>query len=168
MQLKTKVFVLEINNLSDARYCASMGVDTIGFTTEGEKSISKEEMLAIIQWVSGVKIGIEINVEDQSMYQFIEENGIEVIISSNKEILNHFSNKTTIAKGFTSDQSTYSYLNKHIDQKNLIVDAPAVKDILTTLSNSKVNGLVLKGGEEERPGYKTFDELADILEALEL
>jgi phosphoribosylanthranilate isomerase len=36
------------------------------------------------------------------------------------------------------------------------------------LDSSDVKGVALKGGEEIRPGYKDFDELADILEALEL
>ena len=35
-------------------------------------------------------------------------------------------------------------------------------------NTSKVKGISLKGGEEIRPGYKDFDELADILEALEI
>jgi len=31
-----------------------------------------------------------------------------------------------------------------------------------------IYGIALKGGEEITPGYKDFDELADILEKLEL
>ena len=45
MQLKTKVFVLEVNNLSDARYCAGFGVDTIAFSTDGDKKLSLEEQV---------------------------------------------------------------------------------------------------------------------------
>ena len=34
--------------------------------------------------------------------------------------------------------------------------------------DSGVKGIGLKGGDEIRPGYKNFDELADILEAIEV
>lgn len=39
-------------------------------------------------------------------------------------------------------------------------------DVLAALP--KLGGLCLRGGEEERPGYKSFDELDEILEALDL
>ena len=167
MNLKTKVFVLEVNNLSDARYCASMGVDTIAFTLTGEKCISKEEVLAMSQWVSGVNIGLEIESLDEDTAQFIEENNIAVIISTNPEILKKYNDKTTILKGSENNMFTYSYSNSLNNVPSLIVDAPKVKDLESYLAKENVKGLVLKGGEEERPGYKTFDELADTLEALE-
>ncbi|GAA5031468.1 hypothetical protein GCM10011506_20690 [Marivirga lumbricoides] len=36
------------------------------------------------------------------------------------------------------------------------------------VENSNIKGIALKGGEEIRPGFKDFDELADILETLEI
>lgn len=36
------------------------------------------------------------------------------------------------------------------------------------IENSSIKGIALKGGEEIRPGFKDFDELADILETLEI
>lgn len=36
------------------------------------------------------------------------------------------------------------------------------------VENSSIKGIALKGGEEIRPGFKDFDELADILETLEI
>ena len=43
-------------------------------------------------------------------------------------------------------------------------DAKVVEDVL---SETEPQGITLKGGEEEKVGYKSFDELDDIFEALE-
>lgn len=168
MNLKTKVFVLEVSNLSDARYCASMGVDTIAFSLTGDHAISKEEILAMSQWVSGVNIGIELDSSDEEVNQFIAENNFQVIISDDPEVLKNYSNKITILKTSEPIKSNFSYHYSTLsDLPNLIVDAPEINELDKCISQQNVAGLVLKGGEEIRPGYKTFDELADTLEALE-
>ena len=167
MNLKTKVFVLEVNNLSDARYCASMGVDTVAFSLVGEKASSLEQILAISQWLSGVKIGLEIEILNDEIKQFIKENNVSVVISNQPDVLKSFSDKITILKNATDNTFTYSYSTELNDTPSLIVDAPNVSELDNYLTKGNIKGLVLKGGEEERPGYKTFDELADILEALE-
>jgi phosphoribosylanthranilate isomerase len=57
MALSTFVIVNGINNLSDARYCAGMGVDFIGFNLEAQMpgSISVKDFKEISGWVSGVQ-----------------------------------------------------------------------------------------------------------------
>jgi hypothetical protein len=47
----------------------------------------------------------------------------------------------------------------------LEADAGSTADSL--LNNSHIKGIVLKGGHEEKPGLKNYDQLAIILEALE-
>jgi len=42
------------------------------------------------------------------------------------------------------------------------------KNVMDLVENNSIKGISLKGGEEIRPGYKDFDELADILETLEI
>ncbi len=56
MALKTFVKVSGINNLSDARYCAGMEVDLLGFCLkEGEHNYtSPEKFSEIAEWLSGV------------------------------------------------------------------------------------------------------------------
>ena len=51
--LKTLVKVSGVNNLSNARYCAGMGVDMLGFDMD---SMQIEQFHEIKNWVSGVKI----------------------------------------------------------------------------------------------------------------
>ena len=56
MALKTFVKVSKVNNLSDARYCAGMGVDVIGFNLVPESSqfVTPEKFSEITDWLSGV------------------------------------------------------------------------------------------------------------------
>lgn len=58
MSLKTLVKVSNITNLSDARYCAGMGVEMIGFVMDkfSVDYTSPEKLKEIKSWVAGVKI----------------------------------------------------------------------------------------------------------------
>ena len=70
--LKTFVKVGEINNLSDARYCAGMGVQLLGFvmSNPNRKSLSKEEYTAITQWLEGPKfVGEFIDATDEQVLE---------------------------------------------------------------------------------------------------
>ncbi|WP_242928211.1 phosphoribosylanthranilate isomerase [Pontibacter vulgaris] len=61
MGLRTSVIVNGVNNLSDARFCAGMGVDIIGFNLrlDSPERISPEMLKEITSWVSGVKLAGE-------------------------------------------------------------------------------------------------------------
>ncbi|WP_207430454.1 hypothetical protein [Sabulibacter ruber] len=63
MALNTIVLVNQITNLSDARYCAGMGVEMLGFALqEGlPQHISSTTFKEISGWVSGVKLVGEVN-----------------------------------------------------------------------------------------------------------
>jgi hypothetical protein len=50
--LKTKVKVSSIENLSDARYCAGMGVEWLGFPL----AMPLEKFAEIRNWLAGVQI----------------------------------------------------------------------------------------------------------------
>ncbi|MFD2245008.1 phosphoribosylanthranilate isomerase [Pontibacter ruber] len=58
MGLRTSVIVNGINNLSDARYCAGMGVDMIGFNLklDSPDRVSSEKLKEIVGWISGVQL----------------------------------------------------------------------------------------------------------------
>ncbi|AWW28666.1 phosphoribosylanthranilate isomerase [Echinicola strongylocentroti] len=57
MALKTFVKISTVNNLSDARYCAGMYVDLMGFNLEeGSKDfMSAEKYKELTEWLSGLK-----------------------------------------------------------------------------------------------------------------
>ncbi|MCG8477310.1 MAG: N-(5'-phosphoribosyl)anthranilate isomerase [Cytophagales bacterium] len=58
MALKTLVKINSVNNLSDARYCAGMMVDQIGFSMNPDRKeyVSPELFKEITGWIAGVKI----------------------------------------------------------------------------------------------------------------
>lgn len=58
MALKTTVKINRTNNLSDARYCAGMGVDLMGFCLDPNSPdvVSPEKFQEITGWISGVQL----------------------------------------------------------------------------------------------------------------
>jgi len=58
MALSTIVLVNQITNLSDARYCAGMGVEMLGFNLQSQhpQHITPQAFKEISGWVSGVKL----------------------------------------------------------------------------------------------------------------
>lgn len=62
MALKTFVKVSGVNNLSDARYCAGMGVNIIGFEIDeqSENYTSPEKFSEITGWLAGVAFAGEL------------------------------------------------------------------------------------------------------------
>lgn len=57
MALKTLVIVNNISNLSDARYCAGMGVEMLGFNIDPALAdyMAPEAFKVITEWITGVK-----------------------------------------------------------------------------------------------------------------
>ena len=58
MALKTTVLVNGINNLSDARYCAGMGADMMGFNLDNHtpNHLTEEAFKEITGWVAGIQL----------------------------------------------------------------------------------------------------------------
>ena len=59
--LQTLVKVSNISNLSDARYCAGMGVEFLGFSIDknSDNYVSPQKLREIRSWVVGVQIVVE-------------------------------------------------------------------------------------------------------------
>ena len=62
MTLRTLVKISSVNNLSDARYAAGMGVELMGFNLDESSGniVAPEQFRAITGWISGVKLVGEI------------------------------------------------------------------------------------------------------------
>lgn len=58
MALKISVKISEVNNLTEARYCAGMGVEMIGFSMEEShpKYLPPAKIKEISNWITGMKI----------------------------------------------------------------------------------------------------------------
>jgi phosphoribosylanthranilate isomerase len=75
MALKCVVKVSEVNNLSDARYCAGMGVEMIGFCLDENHPgfIELARLREISVWVSGVKVVGEVAGDDVENINYLAE-----------------------------------------------------------------------------------------------
>ncbi len=92
MALSTYVYISGVNNLSDARYCAGMGVDTLGFNVdpENENYTSSDKFSEITGWVAGVKLAGEFgNLDANSIKAIIPNYTLDFIVTSNVEALQH-------------------------------------------------------------------------------
>ena len=196
MALKTMVKVGSITNLSDARYCAAMGVEMLGFAIDPthEYYIPENRFVEIIQWVSGVTIVGEMinNLEFFEAYQQIDVLQISdgKLLKKAKEVVSRVILSVDLEK-----QSLYSVLNDfpeadyyllqhsddnidddHLDNfsqygyANQLILGFGInpKNVYQIVASGIFKGIELIGSAEIRPGYKDYDELANILEILEV
>lgn len=181
MPLKTFVKVGGITNLSDARYCAGMGVDMLGFhAIEGQENYIKPSKFQEIRgWITGPLIVAEIyglkNPED--LTQILEDFKPDYLEMGMQE-LSLFStlplplllalDKTTDVTGLNIPPA-YVISQRPI-QTSLpqLIEVQAMADLEGVLNDRKITGIVLRGGSEVRPGLKDYEVLNEILELLEV
>lgn len=207
MALKTFVKISNVNNLSDARYCAGMYVNLMGFCLEenSEYYVSPVEFKEITGWLSGLQYVAEFNLShpDQILEVLREYEGFEWIQITEKHHLQMLENSGfgliyshTIKEN--EDWDDILTFSKSLGEHEIILNLEAqtggsvgekeIKMIAQLASNCEVllgfgfdantinslleatgiKGISMKGGHEISPGVKDFDELADILEALEV
>src|SRR5215831_10500514 len=73
--LITKIKVGQVTNLSEARYCAGMGVDFLSFPIS---SIDPKTYQEITGWVVGPKLGVEANSKNINTAQEYKADFIEI------------------------------------------------------------------------------------------
>jgi phosphoribosylanthranilate isomerase len=203
MALRTIVKVGNISNLSDARYCAGMGVQYLGFSLDpdSETYMDHETLKSIEDWVVGPSIVGEFFTSDHNyILDSIQRYDIDTIQISNIDMLNGLSklklpvileldisafqslDKLSEIMAVTEDNVTFFLLeiscNSNIQTEEILRLATHYKvmvgydiekeSVKTWLDNTDVYGISLKGGTEIIPGFKDYDELADILEFLEV
>ena len=107
MALQTFVKVSKVNNLSDARYCAGMGVDLIGFNLVPDTPhfVPAEKFKEITEWLAGVAFAGEfervsadeivelaasyplqyIQISNAALIPFLENQSVPLILKINME-----------------------------------------------------------------------------------
>ena len=196
MALKTIVKVGLITNLSDARYCAGMGVEMLGFMIDPSHAyyLPSTQYNEIIQWVSGVTIVGEMNhkLESIEAYKQIDvlqiSNGVllkkakevvsKVILSvdllkqSLSSVLNDFPEADYYLLQHSEDKIDDDHLinfRQYGNEHQLILGFGINPENINQIVNSGIfKGVELKGSTEIIPGFKAYNELADILEILEI
>ncbi len=197
MQYKTKIFISDVTNLSDARYAAGMLVDMIGFPIDAtlERHLDLNTFAAITGWLEGVQIAGEFGNESVDVINEIATNHNLNFVSLPSSRIDEVSelDSNVIIRIDVKDLSQITRLNDSISFIHVIgnekfhlndetsafintisaqvpvllgcgIDINSLDQILST----SIEGISLKGGEEERPGFKDYDEIADLLEALEV
>lgn len=203
MGLTIPVILNSVNNLSDARYAAGMGVDLMGFEVDEDSNryVDPNLFKAITSWLSGIETVASISVLNSNVLSAIQENYqsdyilfesidgitqaqlseikcIQKIILSPQNILHQL---TALAYKIF-DESSYILLDvsewddwkEHSEliislneQYPILWELPIEQGDIEYIKTLNLKGIALKGGDEQRPGWKDMDALIDILEALE-
>jgi phosphoribosylanthranilate isomerase len=185
--LKYAIYVRNVTNLSDARYCAGMGVEKIGFFLDSTMGnhLEKNQFEGIRGWISGIEI-----VEEYFNFptEKIDSEWVSVIWQNTDLKTNHLLDKTIFSidldtkytkmpsKGafilIVGKQSIDSYAetiqNFCNDYKVYIGFGFNSKNIDFIYEKFKPYGFSMIGGDEIAPGLKIFDEIAEILEVIEI
>jgi len=199
MALKTTVKVSGVNNLSDARYCAGMGVALIGFdlTPGSPNFLLPEKAREIAGWLAGASIVGEITgpavpawadyplaalqVDNETALGAVQTSGlpvwyaIEVTLAADlalaESTMQQLSDQVT---GFLLHGSIELAGSVHQTLASLASRFPILlgigigDNVLELLESIRPLGLALQGGQESRPGWKDFDEMAAVLDRLEV
>jgi phosphoribosylanthranilate isomerase len=194
--LKTLVKVSGIENLSDARYCAGMGVEFLGFPLA---QLPFEKFQEIRQWISGVEIVGELigstTSETMNLIHQYKPDRIEVDSKANLIELKKLELPIILRVNLDSDNlpalfaSAAPFVSHFLlmgDSKESLVGAESQVEIWAAqysmilgldipdddldewVSQSSIKGIGLVSGKEDRPGFRDFTDLMTILEKLEI
>lgn len=196
MSLVIPVKLSSVSNLSDARYGAGMGVQLMGFcmSPDNPHRISLEEFTAITGWLSGPAFVSEfdrgtaletiksiakeyetnwVEIHEDALVNSLQDAGFQVILNMDlDQDLSISSTPDYILVYSKEDKSQEDHDLDRLKELNkkapvLLASGLEAAKILAWHEASFLSGVAIAGGEEIRPGFKDFDELADILEALE-
>ena len=205
MALNTLTAVTEINNLSDARYCAAMGVDILGFNLANAQlgGVTPETVKEIAGWVAGVQLaGAFAGTTTDEINEAARQCDLNLVLLNSNYLLDDLAKielpvilqveihkdsyerelvqilelyqphvqyfLITSPEFQTIDNTNLRFLQELALRFPVLVGFGLEKEnVLQVLAEVKPAGIALKGGHELKPGLKSFDELADILEALE-
>ena len=204
MALQTLVKVNSINNLSQARFCAGIGVELLGFdlcpTHPGFVPLQQFEELT--GWLSGVKVVGEFFDSTPSLImekiKSHELHYLETTIPANLKQLHQLGIPQILRLTLTA-QTQLDGLRRIMDQKAqfvklFLIDGDLItssldlselsqlganhslllesgvtcQSVLDLLDQSPIAGIALSGGREIKPGYYDFDQMAEILESIEV
>ncbi len=199
MSLKTFVKISNISNLSDARYCAGMMVDVIGFNVDptSESFIAESDYNEITEWVAGVSFAGEFHgANEDEICETIKKYPVDFIEIADLDLVEKVGllGKPLIVRldidssaNLDELKSTLSYLDELAKVVIIRSNNPDLFDaldaqigyyngnlkllkgysVLTNENLAKFPGLELEATEEERPGFKDYGQIMDVLESIE-
>ena len=195
--LKIKVKANAITNLTDARYFAAREVDWLGFCFDetSESHITPQAMFAMKEWVDGVKfigefrdtkvanildhveklgldavqvdelIGIDVLIELSDVLIFKE---INIMADSDRDFVANLMEQFAPYCAhfiFIIENEMPDWIEEYSENYSVWIDGNIP---IEQVIDSTFQGICLKGGVEEKVGFKSFDELDEILDLLEI
>lgn len=199
MGLRTFTKISNVTNLSDARYCAGMMVDVIGFNIDptSDSFVSEEDFGEITNWVAGVSFAGEFHQADvNQIKETIKKYPVDYIEIDNLDIVENIGllGKPLIIRLSVNTISELDKLNStlsYLDELAKIVILKSTNTALfeqldsqlgyyngnlklvkgygidTNQALEKFPGLELEATKEERPGFKDYGQIMDVLELIE-
>lgn len=206
MALRTFVKISSVNNLSDARYCAGMQINLMGFNLEenNKNYTSPEKFKEITDWLSGVEFAAEfdssspesileklksyegiqyIQIQDDLHLSILANSGYSLILHKEIRHQNEMEELSKNATAFVQYDIMVLLTSDNLEIDDVMerklkelaskcevllgfgLDANNVIDLM---NKTGVKGIAMEGGDEIKPGLKDFDDLAEILETLEI
>lgn len=186
-----RVIATDIANLTDARYFAAWGVEGMAYNIESStsSSLTSAQLKEIVDWVEGPAViikmeGLEVpenlnevkaitNIDGIIIGPFIEAGDLPVFekvfrictLEDGSQDNDHLILSFPFEIGKISEQQKEKIINI-TNGKEVFLDAIFNASDLDQIKTLGFAGIILKGGEEEKVGFKSYDELDDILEAI--
>lgn len=189
MPLKSFVKVSHLSNLSDARYCAGMGVEMLGFSAiPGARHYLTPQIYQDIRgWVAGPQITAEIyGLDSGTVIESVVRDYAPDYLELSLDEYERFADMLTLPCIISVEDLAQLRSRKKMRGVAFVIaqDGTQCDDItsipypvLVKVSSAErlqelvaencFKGFVLEGPGETRPGFTNYDELGDMLEALE-
>lgn len=190
MEPRPLVYVNRITNLSDARYCAGMGVDLLGFVIDPSDPdyVSPETYQQLVGWLSGPERVAEVGsapfnqelLREQYAPQYVHIASHRLAqwpVTDTKLIVEIPPEALSSMRAQLENRSDVAFvLVPGLDDRlpsETATDIPVLTGILpsqghslTHLARTGAAGIVLHGSREAAPGLKDYDHLSQVLEEL--
>ena len=187
MALITNVLVSNITNLSEARYCSGMGVQFLAFPLD---LVDHQLFKDITGWVKGPKMILDISSSTQIPSSYNEYEADYILVREDQfNSLPSATSMLTMVKykpGVTAKEN----LLKRKDQIAYLLVDDQNKSVLQNLATEgfrvlmkledetipflheleawPIQGIVISGRPESKPGLTDYDHLSSVLEKLEV
>jgi phosphoribosylanthranilate isomerase len=183
MSLITRVKVGNITSLSEARYCAGMGVDFLGFRL-GKGGVTAETYKDIINWISVPHLVLEAHRDSAITIEDITTNFPGHFIEINKHQLAWLDAPYTFILYVTA--ADWPAISSQLKGRNniafieldtegqampMIATFPVIRRVtgreqLDEAVHSSSAAISLDGSTEARPGLMDYGFVGEVLEAL--
>jgi phosphoribosylanthranilate isomerase len=194
MSQKPLIYVSRITNLSDARYCAGMGADMLGFSVDPSNPdyvnpIAYQEMVG---WIVGPKRVIEITLSQPvELEKIIDQYKPELLHVTYSDIKSYASDLPAVLEisfkdwlahgdklhlhGINIEYVLLTEFPEGVTQEEIVKGPYPVllaidkdtSDVTYMLDKTGGSGFALQGTREDAPGLKDYDHLSRILEELD-